>query len=122
MNKRRLSILATVAALLLPAAPAAGAVTHTRDSRSATCAVIANSSVAPRDATPHPSKAECNRAKKILTQWNRLAQKLGVRISKKRREALRRKTNNGTIKVSDLPATLRRGFPSELDRFDLNQI
>lgn len=32
------------------------------------------------------------------------------------------KTRNGTIKAGDLPATLRRNFPSELDPWDLNQI
>jgi hypothetical protein len=74
------------------------------------------------DATPHPSSEECKTAKKILTQWERLARKLGIKISKKRREELRRKTQNGTIKIHDLPGSLRRRFPSELDRYDLNQI
>jgi hypothetical protein len=47
---------------------------------------------------------------------------MGIRISKQRLQELRRKTQDGTIRISDLPGTLRRAFPSELDRYDLNQI
>lgn len=73
-------------------------------------------------AVPYPGKDACNTAKKILTSWKRLAQKLGIKLSKKRVQELDRKTRDGMIKVSDLPARLRRNFPSELEPWDLNQI
>jgi hypothetical protein len=120
---RRLTILATLVALVLSAAPPPAA------ARSRDAAIPRSASVArhaPRcraaDITPHPSKDECARAKKILTSWERLANKMGIRISKQRLQELRRKTQDGTIRISDLPGTLRRAFPSELDRYDLNQI
>lgn len=120
----RLTILATLVALSLSVGPAPAT------ARSGDAPVPANAPAvahhAPRcraaDITPHPSKDECRRAKKILTSWERLANKMGIKISKKRLQDLRRKTQDGTIRISDLPATLRRNFPSELDRYDLNQI
>ncbi len=74
------------------------------------------------DARPRPTKQECSRAKKILSAWERLAQKYGVNIGAKRIRELRRKTQDGTIRLSDLPAKLRREFPDELSRYNLNQI
>lgn len=121
---RSLTILATLVALALLVAPVPAA------ARSRDAPVTSNAPAvahhAPRcraaDITPHPSKDECRRAQKILTSWERLANKMGIRISKRRLQDLRRKTQDGTIRISDLPATLRRNFPSELDRYDLNQI
>lgn len=120
---RRLTILATLAAIVLSAAPAPAAA-RSRDAAVPRSAPVARHPPSCRaaDITPHPSKDECSRAKKILTSWERLANKMGIRISKKRLQDLRRKTQDGTIRISDLPATLRRNFPSELDRYDLNQI
>jgi hypothetical protein len=120
----RFSAVAVVATLVFGSAVAsAPASPASRGARAVACWTATHHAGArTADATPHPSKEECNRAKKILTQWERLAQKLGIKISKKRRDDLRRKTQNGTIKIADLPGGLRRQFPSELDRFDLNQI
>lgn len=120
---RRLMILATLVAIAVSVAPAPAAVPSRRAVGLRTVSVARHPpSCRVADITPHPSKDECRRAKKILTSWERLANKMGIRISKKRLRELRRKTQDGTIKISDLPATLRRAFPSELDRYDLNQI
>ena len=122
---RTLSALVAAAAVALgaiPGASAAAPATARRGHAVACSSATQHGKAKTADATPHPSKEECNRAKKILTQWERLARKLGIKISKKRRAELRRKTQDGTITIHDLPASLRRRFPSELDRFDLNQI
>jgi hypothetical protein len=119
---RTLPALVAVAAVALGAIPGTSSAAPRR-SHVVTCSSAAHHPKAKTaNATPFPSKEECNRAKKILTQWERLARKLGIKISKKRRDELRRKTQDGTITIHDLPAGLRRRFPSELDRFDLNQI
>jgi hypothetical protein len=120
---RRLMILATLVAIVLSigSAPAAA---RSHDAALARSTPVAHHPPRCRaaDITPHPSKDECSRAKKILTSWERLANKIGIKLPKKRLQELRRKTQDGTIRISDLPATLRRAFPSELDRYDLNQI
>jgi hypothetical protein len=120
--RRTSQILAALVALLLPTASVAAYPGSAGASPSAHAITQAAPHCWSADITPHPSKEECSRAKKILTSWERLANKMGIKISKKRREELRRKTNDGTIRISDLPGTLRRSFPSELDRYDLNQI
>ena len=118
---RRAFLFALVSIAGLSGGPAAATASAASTGHPFVCHVH-REAARPADATPHPSKAECNRAKKILTEWERLANKLGVKISKKRRDQLRRWTQDGTIEVTDLPAKLRRKFPSELARFDLNQI
>jgi hypothetical protein len=59
-----------------------------------------------------PTAAECNSALKILRSFERLCQKLGIKLSPKRLEELRRKLAAGTLRIDDLPAGLRRQFPA----------
>ena len=47
------------------------------------------------------SKADCSKAMKLLSQVDRLAQKLGKKLPPKRVDELRRKINDGTITSSD---------------------
>lgn len=63
------------------------------------------------DSIPDPG--QCNKAIKILEQFERLAQKLGVQIGAKRLARLKVLRDSGRIKASDLPATLIREFPGE---------
>lgn len=62
--------------------------------------------------SPEPlSKKECQTAKKILEQYQRLAEKRGVRLSPRRLEELNQLREAGEITINDLPSTLRREFP-----------
>src|SRR5207249_11174746 len=56
---------------------------------------------------------QCNKAIKILEQFDRLVRKLGVRISARRLARLKALRDSGQITSSDLPATLAREFPGE---------
>jgi hypothetical protein len=57
------------------------------------------------------SKKECQTAKKILEQYQRLAEKRGVRLSPRRLEELNQLREAGAITINDLPSTLHREFP-----------
>jgi hypothetical protein len=62
--------------------------------------------------SPKPlSKKECQTAKKILEQYQRLAEKRGVRLSPRRLEELNQLREAGAITINHLPSTLRREFP-----------
>jgi hypothetical protein len=63
------------------------------------------------NAILNPSVSDCNQAIKLLTQYERLAQKLGVNLTPKRIQELNQKRDAGTIKSSDLPGTIQRQFP-----------
>jgi RHS repeat-associated protein len=69
-----------------------------------------------------PSRAAINKATKILTQYERLAQKYGIRLSPRRIEELNRLRDAGRISTSDLPAGLLREFPGELAGLSLEDI
>ena len=64
-----------------------------------------------RGEAPRPSKRDCSTAIKVLTQYERLAEKLGIRLPPRRLEELNRKRDAGTITIGDLPGTLRREWP-----------
>jgi hypothetical protein len=53
----------------------------------------------------------CNLAIKLLTQYERLAEKYGVRLTESRLQELDTKRDSGIISSNDLPATLQRVFP-----------
>lgn len=74
------------------------------------------------DGAAKPSKKACQTATKLLKQYDRLAQKYGVKLSPKEKARLDQKSNDGTITSNDLPATLRREFPGELQNLTLNEI
>ncbi len=64
-------------------------------------------------AAAAPDPARCHKAIKLLTQFERLAKKYGVKLSPKRLTELQRLRDNGKIKSSDLPAKLQSEFPDE---------
>ncbi len=68
------------------------------------------------------SKADCSKAVKLLAQVDRLAQKLGKKLSPKRVDELRRRINDGTITSGDLPGDIQREFPPALRGKSLNEI
>lgn len=68
------------------------------------------------------TRKECAQAEKILTQYERLADKLGVSLSAARIAELNRKRDSGTITQYDVPATLRRTFPSGFESKSLDEI
>jgi hypothetical protein len=68
------------------------------------------------------NRVSLNKAIKILTQYERLAEKFGIRISAKRVEDLNRLRDAGRISTSDLPAILLREFPGELAGLALDEI
>jgi hypothetical protein len=66
----------------------------------------------PGEQADPPTKAECSTALKILRGFERLCQKLGIKLSPKRLAELRKKLAEGTLRIDDLPAGLRRLFPA----------
>jgi hypothetical protein len=62
------------------------------------------------------------KAIKILTQYERLANKLGLRLSRQKIEELNRLRDNGSIKVTNLPARLHEEFPGEFCNMTLAEI
>lgn len=62
------------------------------------------------------------KAIKILTQYERLANKLGLRLSRQKIEELNRLRDNGAIKVTHLPARLHEEFPGEFRNMTLAEI
>jgi hypothetical protein len=59
---------------------------------------------------------------KILTQYERLANKYNLNLSAEKIRSLNLLRDNGLIKFSDLPAKLRAEFPGEFCDMNLNQI
>ncbi|MBW4550298.1 MAG: hypothetical protein KME35_04210 [Aphanocapsa sp. GSE-SYN-MK-11-07L] len=56
-------------------------------------------------------KKDCQKAIKLLTQYERLANKLNSKLSPNRIQELNRMHDDGTITVNDLHSILRREFP-----------
>ena len=69
-----------------------------------------------------PNPRRCKRAIKILEQYERLAQKLEIKLSHARLEKLKRLRDTGEIKSTDLPATLGSDFPGEFAGMSLRAI
>ena len=67
-------------------------------------------------------KKSLQTVKKHLTEYDRLANKLGLEISQNKRKQLNEKKNLGTIKGTDLPAKLRKEIPGELIDLTLNEV
>ncbi len=65
---------------------------------------------------------DCNLALKLLTQYERLAAKYGVKLPEARIAVLDELRLQGGISSSDLPATLQRIFPGQLQGLTLNEI
>jgi hypothetical protein len=65
---------------------------------------------------------DCQQAMKLLTQYERLAAKYGVKLPPDRLEILNRKRQDGSITSNDLPATLRRAFPGQFQGLTLNEL
>ena len=62
------------------------------------------------------------KAIKLLTQYRRLAEKRNICLSRRRLKSMDTKRDNGTISSDDLPAGLRREFPSEWRNWTLREI
>ncbi|OUL36180.1 hypothetical protein BV372_08205 [Nostoc sp. T09] len=62
------------------------------------------------------------KAIKILTQYERLANKYGLRLSEQKIQELNVLRDNGLIRASNLPAKLRNEFPGEFSEMNLNEI
>ncbi|TAE61548.1 MAG: hypothetical protein EAZ87_01750 [Nostocales cyanobacterium] len=62
------------------------------------------------------------KAIKILTQYERLANKYGLRLSDEKIQELNSLRDNGLIKISNLPAKLGKEFPGEFRDMNLNEI
>jgi anti-sigma28 factor (negative regulator of flagellin synthesis) len=75
-----------------------------------------------RDSSETCPPAACSKAIKLLEQVDRLAQKLGKKLSPKRLAELQQKIADGTISSDDLPADIRREFPREFEGKSLNEI
>jgi hypothetical protein len=66
----------------------------------------------PKTANPPPPPPDlCKTAIKILTQYERLAQKFGLNLPASRIEELNRLRDAGTITINHIPASLRDPFP-----------
>lgn len=74
------------------------------------------------DGKDKPSKSECDTAIKILEQYDRLAQKFGLKLSANKLKELNNKRATGTITIYDLPARLREKFPSIFTGMTLSEI
>jgi hypothetical protein len=71
---------------------------------------------------PTPDPRRCKKAIKILEQFQRLAHKLGIKISPERLKRLQALRDSGKIKSADLPAKLRLAFPGEFAGMTLETI
>jgi hypothetical protein len=58
-----------------------------------------------------PSRSDCNTAIKLLTQYERLANKLGIQLGARRLAELNRKRDAGTITSYDLPGFIGSQMP-----------
>ena len=61
-----------------------------------------------------PSKADCSKAKKLLKNVIRLAEKNGRKLPENRKNELRNKINSKTITSNDLPGSIQAEFPASL--------
>ena len=71
---------------------------------------------------PPPDPGRCNKAIKILEQFERLANKFALKIPQKRLNRLRQLRDSGRIQSKDLPAKLLREFPDDFAGMTLNAI
>lgn len=69
-----------------------------------------------------PDPGPCKRAIKILEQFERLAKKMGIKLSAARLDQMRALRGAGSITSTDLPAKLRLDFPGEFAGMTLDAI
>jgi len=76
------------------------------------------------DAPPKkPSKKACSTAIKLLTDYARVYEKVKKRpMPRKVEEQLDAKREAGTITSNDLPGSIQRNFPGELEGYTLDEI
>jgi hypothetical protein len=68
------------------------------------------------------SKKDLNTARKLMTNYKRLADEYNINIPKAKLDELNEKMNNQTIRPSDLPAKIRRQIPAALENMTLEEI
>ena len=61
-----------------------------------------------------PPKDECNKAKKLLKFYKRLAQKYNIKLSKNKISQLDALISSGQIRHIDLPSKIQQEFPDSL--------
>ncbi len=69
-----------------------------------------------------PTADECETAHKLLTDYERLAQRRGVRLAPNRLRELDRRRDEETISSNHLPMTLQSVFPGLLRGLTLTEI
>ncbi|BAZ31783.1 hypothetical protein NIES4074_42560 [Cylindrospermum sp. NIES-4074] len=69
-----------------------------------------------------PSKKDCNTAKKLLRDYERLAEKIGSKLTPKRIGELNEKRDAGIITSYDLPGGIQKEFPGKLKGKTLKEI
>ncbi|MGK7900643.1 MAG: hypothetical protein AB4352_04355 [Hormoscilla sp.] len=75
------------------------------------------------DESERPSRKDCQKAIKILTQYERLAQKFRKQIGTRRIAELNRLREAGMITINHLPGILRSEFPIGIfDHMTLSEI
>lgn len=67
-------------------------------------------------------KKSLQTVKKLLTEYERLANKYNLNISPVKLKQLDEKRNLGTIKPTDLFAKLRKEIPKELENMTLEEV
>ena len=73
-------------------------------------------------STGSPDPSACNKAIKLLMQYERLAKKYGLKLSAKQLQRLDAKRDAGTITSSDLAGKLQSEFPNEFAGMTLDEI
>jgi len=68
------------------------------------------------------SKKDLNTAKKLMTNYKRLANEYNINIPQAKLDELNEKMNNQTIKPSDLPAKIKREIPASLENMTLAEV
>jgi hypothetical protein len=68
------------------------------------------------------SKKDLNTAKKLMTNYKRLANEYNINIPQAKLDELNEKMNNQTIKPSDLPAKIKRKIPASLENMTLAEV
>jgi RHS repeat-associated protein len=75
-----------------------------------------------RTCPPPPPKKKCNKAIKLLEQYERLADNYNLKLGKGKLQKLNALRGSGAIRKSDLPVKIQREFPDEFRNDDLNSI
>jgi hypothetical protein len=68
------------------------------------------------------SKKDLNTARKLMTNYKRLADEYSIVIPQVKLDELNEKMNNQTIRPSDLPAKIKRKIPASIENMTLEEV